>query len=83
MSHLALTFASAISVQLNENMAQYPIHLRRRIKINPNPIFPVIETETGSSNSKSQTTILYVGRITFQKNLEVLVNAVSKLASQP
>lgn len=79
-SSLALFSADAISVQLEENRGLYPSLLQNKILINHNAIL-VPKNLRGPKISQNPKVILYVGRVTFQKNIEVLVNAVSKLGS--
>ena len=83
ISFSILSLASVVSVQLVENKVLYPRWLRSRITVNPNPILPVKIHEKTRSSSRARKVILYVGRVTFQKNLEVLVRAISLLDSSP
>ena len=83
ISFSILSLASVVSVQLGENKELYPRWLRSRITVNPNPILPVGIHEKTRSPTRDRKVILYVGRVTFQKNLEVLVRAISLLDSSP
>lgn len=83
VSFAILSLASVVSVQLMENKKLYPKWLRSRIAVNPNPISTVKIQDKDKNHQRTQKIILYVGRVTFQKNLEVLVRAISLLDSTP
>jgi glycosyltransferase involved in cell wall biosynthesis len=76
-SSFILLFADAITVQFESYRTMYPKILRSRIYHTPNPIIPVRSAINKSGQSMSFFKILYVGRLTFQKNLEVLINAIA------
>ena len=82
-SNLILTTATGISVQLEENRIHYPSWLQKKITINNNPVILPGETCMESKAVNSDRVILYVGRVTFQKNLEVLVEALAQLDMPP
>lgn len=83
ISNLLLASADAISVQLESNKIFYPRILWSKIWITPNPILASAEFNTFSRTRHSSKVVLYVGRVTFQKNLEVLIKAVSTLKDRP
>ena len=82
-SNLILTSATAISVQLEENRNHYPSWLQEKITINNNPVILPSETRVKATRVESGQVILYIGRITFQKNLEVLIEALAQLSTPP
>lgn len=77
LSSFILLFADAITVQFNSYRSMYPKILRSKIYHTPNPISPVRTVKNKSRQPKSVFKILYVGRLTFQKNLEALINAIA------
>ena len=79
LSNLILSSADAISVQLESNRVFYPKFLWSKILITPNPILTSVRYKSNSSMPIKPKVILYVGRVTFQKNLEVLIAAISTL----
>lgn len=83
LSNLILSYADAISVQLESNRDFYPRILWSKILITPNPIWTSVKCKSISPNRNRPKVILYVGRVTFQKNLEVLITAVSALNEKP
>lgn len=83
ISNLILASAHAISVQLESNKIFYPKTLWSKIWITPNPILASVDFKTASLTRNDSKVILYVGRITFQKNLEVLIKAVSTMKARP
>ena len=83
LSNLILSTADAISVQLESNKFFYPKILWSKILITPNPIFASIQYKSDFNKAIKPKVILYVGRVTFQKNLEVLITAVSTLREKP
>jgi glycosyltransferase involved in cell wall biosynthesis len=83
LSNLILSSADAISVQLEANRVYYPKFLQSKIFITPNPILTSVQWKSAPNTRMNPKVILYVGRVTFQKNLEVLVKAVSVLEHKP
>jgi len=81
--NIILNSADAISVQLESNRAFYPKILQNKILITPNPILASVQYKSSSDIPVKPKTILYVGRVTFQKNLEVLITAISMLKEKP
>jgi glycosyltransferase involved in cell wall biosynthesis len=79
LANLILISADAVSVQLEANRFFYPKILWSKIFITPNPIRVTKECRSISNHAIGSKVILYVGRVTFQKNLEVLVRAISSL----
>ena len=83
LSNLILSSADAISVQLESNRDFYPKRLWPKILITPNPIWAAAQCKSISNNRAKLKVILYVGRVTFQKNLEVLITAAATLKEKP
>lgn len=77
--NIILSSADVISVQLESNKAFYPKMLQTKILITPNPILTSVQYKSSSEIPVRPKIILYVGRVTFQKNLEVLITAISTL----
>jgi len=77
-SNLLLFFSDTISVQMESYKSLYPKWLRHKIYVNPNPIFSAQKTKLRAIYSSGPTKLLYTGRVTYQKNLQVLVRAVAK-----
>jgi glycosyltransferase involved in cell wall biosynthesis len=73
-ANLLLLSAKRISVQFVIYKDYYPIFLRKKIRVTPNWV------HIPSSNKRQLDSrvfkILFVGRLTFQKNLKVLLDAV-------
>jgi glycosyltransferase involved in cell wall biosynthesis len=83
LANLILNTADAVSVQLESNRFFYPKILWSKIYITPNPIRASEEWKSISTDTTKPKVILYVGRVTFQKNLEVLIKAISILGENP
>ena len=83
LANAILCTADAVSVQLESNRIFYPKILWSKIYITPNPIRASEECKSISTDIIKPKIILYVGRVTFQKNLEVLVKAISILEEDP
>ena len=83
LANLILITADAVSVQLESNRFFYPRILWSKIYITPNPIRASEKYKSISTSTIKRKVILYVGRVTFQKNLEVLVRAISILGEKP
>jgi glycosyltransferase involved in cell wall biosynthesis len=77
--NILLMTADVITVQLDSYRNLYPRFLRSKIRTTPNPVpqngFPISETPS----PRDIETILYVGRLCFQKNIHSLIRAVSLL----
>jgi glycosyltransferase involved in cell wall biosynthesis len=80
-SHFILSFASAIAVQFYDYRNLYPRFLRHKIIVTPN----LVEKRTQLPNPDTDpdfTKILFVGRLTFQKNVRVLLEACVTLTGK-
>lgn len=74
-SNLILLQASSITILFPDFINFYPKYLRQRIVVTPNWV-PVLD-QYDSSIIKNNSQILFVGRFSYQKNVEVLISAVS------
>jgi glycosyltransferase involved in cell wall biosynthesis len=83
LANIVLSSADAISVQLESNKAFYPKILQTKILITPNPILTSVQYKSSADIPSKPKIVLYAGRVTFQKNLEVLITAVSTLKERP
>lgn len=71
--------ARRITVQCESYVDEYPEYLREKITVIPNPVFPVKAINKIESGHKN---LLSIGRLEFQKNYSVLVEAFALLADQ-
>ena len=76
-SNLILFSASRVAVQFESYSSMYPSWLRSKIVVTPNWVAPVA-LDTFQRNTDTFQ-ILFIGRLTFQKNVMVLINAMSNL----
>jgi GalNAc-alpha-(1->4)-GalNAc-alpha-(1->3)-diNAcBac-PP-undecaprenol alpha-1,4-N-acetyl-D-galactosaminyltransferase len=74
-SNLILQTASAIAVQFPNYRKYYPFYLRHKIAVTPNPVLPPIHIR--QNLNVGQARLLFVGRLTYQKNLSVLIRALA------
>ena len=79
-SNLILLAASSIAVQFPNYRDYYPLYLRARIRITPNPVIPPTDIRRVSNGVKNQ--LLFVGRLTYQKNLPVLIRALAHVSQR-
>jgi glycosyltransferase involved in cell wall biosynthesis len=82
VSQLILCSASKITVQFDNYRRLYPKMLQKRIMVTPNPVAKISssiirmrETAIGLENTR----LLYVGRFSYQKNVECLIKAFELL----
>jgi GalNAc-alpha-(1->4)-GalNAc-alpha-(1->3)-diNAcBac-PP-undecaprenol alpha-1,4-N-acetyl-D-galactosaminyltransferase len=76
-----LRSAARIAVQCESYRALYPAFLRKRIACVPNPVLPAIwRARPDTPNSDGRFRLLSVGRLCFQKNYSLLVEAFAQLA---
>ena len=76
-SNIFLMFASRIAVQFEDYRLMYPKWLRHKIVVTPNWV--ELNPTKAKNVSISTIRILYVGRLTFQKNVKVLICALGFL----
>jgi len=71
--------AAAITVQCESYVEHYPAYLRSRMVVIPNPVFAA-ERHAEPAASKTQHTLLSVGRLSYQKNYSALIRAFAGVA---
>ena len=77
--YFTMRFARAITVQCESYRAEYPAFLRDRIKVIPNPVEPA-SLQATPDRTAAPLTLLSVGRLGYQKNMQALVAAFAVLA---
>jgi GalNAc-alpha-(1->4)-GalNAc-alpha-(1->3)-diNAcBac-PP-undecaprenol alpha-1,4-N-acetyl-D-galactosaminyltransferase len=76
-----LRFARRILVQFESYRELYPAFLRNRIVVIPNPVFAAAGwARPDLCNDKGRFRVLSVGRLSYQKNYPVLINAFAAVA---
>ena len=73
-------FAKRITIQCESYRQHYPAYLHKKIVTIPNPVFPADPAFLGWE--KHRKVLLSVGRLEFQKNYAVLVNAFAEIADK-
>jgi len=81
VSNVLLMSADVITVQLDSYRTLYPKFLRSKIRITPNPVRQNSISEVVTPSPSGIATILYVGRLSYQKNIHALIRAVALLKS--
>ncbi len=71
-----LLTSDCVTVQMDSYRNLYPRLLQKRIFHTPNPVLITDQKKTSSIDLGKTLQILYVGRLTYQKNLEVLMEAI-------
>jgi len=80
-SELALKIADCITVQLDTYHDKYPAKLRQRIVTIPNPVQPLESPAYPNEVIDAPKRILNVGRLSYQKNQDLLIRAFARIAS--
>lgn len=79
--HFLFRFASKITVQFDRYRTAYPQTLQSLIVETPNPVAQAnLQAAPEQANEKGRYTLLSVGRLSFQKNYEVLLKAFERIA---
>lgn len=73
--------AAAITVQCARYVERYPPYLRDRITVIPNPVYQA-DGFASPGADKEQRTLLSVGRLSYQKNYPVLIEAFARIADE-
>ncbi len=76
-SNIILGTSTKITIQFESYKSKYPRWLRTKLVVTPNWVR--LAPEVASSNRSTRFKILFVGRLTFQKNVEVLLNVMNDL----
>lgn len=74
--------ADRITVQLDDYIQGYPEYLRTRIVSIPNPVEPAHQLARPSGLPGEIKRLLTVGRLSYQKNQAVLIEAFARLAAE-
>ena len=74
--------ADRITVQMDDYIEGYPRYLRKRIVSIPNPVRPALALAKPAGQSGETKRLLSVGRLSYQKNQTVLIEAFAQLADQ-
>lgn len=81
IEHQAFRFAKRITIQFERYRDLYPAHLRRRMVAIPNPVAPAVaHANPEAPGPDGRYRLLSVGRLSYQKNYEVLLSAFAELA---
>lgn len=72
--------ADCITVQLDDYVEGYPLYLRDRIVSIPNPVTPAAAFAQPKGETGRRRKLLSVGRLSYQKNQSVLVEAFARIA---
>jgi glycosyltransferase involved in cell wall biosynthesis len=75
-----LRLADRITVQLDDYIGEYPRYLRSRIVGIPNPVNPAPGLAEPAGRPGESKRLLSVGRLSYQKNQAVLIEAFARLA---
>lgn len=76
-SNLILLSATNVAVQFESYRSKYPVWIRPKIVVTPNWVAQIDSPKTVLAQQPFN--ILFIGRLTFQKNVEVLLNAMDYL----
>ena len=76
----SMRLAESITVQCAKYVERYPPYLRDRMSVIPNPVYAA-DGFAEPAGDKEQRTLLSVGRLSYQKNYPVLVDAFARIAA--
>jgi glycosyltransferase involved in cell wall biosynthesis len=83
VEHLAFTFAKRITIQFDRFRYLYPARLRPRIVTIPNPVpRATCFARPNAKYAEGRWRLLSVGRLGYQKNFSVLIDAFATLAKR-
>jgi glycosyltransferase involved in cell wall biosynthesis len=71
--------ATRITIQCESYRSEYPAYLQSRIVTIPNPVFPAQSHASPQGEPGQQKTLLSIGRLSYQKNYFVLLQAFAAL----
>nr|WP_280951509.1 glycosyltransferase [Rhizobium sp. H4] len=81
--HFSFRFAKRITVQFDRYREYYPKALHKLIVETPNPVLEAHDFAVpGAANEQGRFTLLSVGRLSYQKNYQVLLQAFASLADR-
>lgn len=75
-------FAARIVVQCASYRQLYPAFLQKKIIVIPNPVFPAAAEAVPDRAENGRYRLLSVGRLSYQKNYPVLIEAFASLATE-
>jgi glycosyltransferase involved in cell wall biosynthesis len=73
--------AAAVTVQCGKFVDRYPSYLRPRMTVIPNPVYSA-DGFAVLDGDKEQRTLLSVGRLSYQKNYPVLIDAFARVVDR-
>lgn len=73
-------FAKAITIQCESYRKHYPTYLHKRMITIPNPVFPA--EPRNLDRPKTRKVLLSIGRLEYQKNYPVLLQAFAKVSEK-
>jgi glycosyltransferase involved in cell wall biosynthesis len=79
ISFVTLLSAYKIAIQFHEYERYYPNWLSRKLAYTPNPVVAPEQPQPRGRHRSDLVQLLFVGRLTYQKNLEVLIEALRLL----
>jgi glycosyltransferase involved in cell wall biosynthesis len=83
IEHQAFRFARRITIQFERYRNLYPTYLRGRMVTIPNPVQPAArQARPGTPGADGRWRLLSVGRLGYQKNFSVLIDAFAALAER-
>jgi glycosyltransferase involved in cell wall biosynthesis len=83
IEHISFRFAKRITVQFDRYRQYYPPYLHKLITETPNPVpASSMTAKPAQSGEDGRFRLLSVGRLSYQKNYEVLLEAFSLIAEQ-
>lgn len=77
-----MRLADVITVQFPRYMEDYPAYLRDRIVSIHNPVYPARAVANAGGVGVPERVLLSVGRLSYQKNMDLLVRAFSMIAER-
>jgi glycosyltransferase involved in cell wall biosynthesis len=76
------SFAKRVVIQIEDYRTAYPKWLQSNIKVIPNPVYKIDNLSQPAKKLQNKWTLLCVARLEYQKNIETLINAFSKLCCE-
>lgn len=82
LTYALLIPADKVVVQFPRYISAYPFFLRRKMTAIHNPVKPALAMAAPAGSEKDEKILLCVGRLVYQKNIDVLVRAFAKLSPE-